>query len=251
MHRPVPCALGLLLVCLACQLSVSAASAETFAPPPGKVWHALTRREPDLLLRGPGGQARRRPGQLHPLGRQLRVGDPQGGANQSRLLLHVSTASGQHQPEAISPGAIARGRGDRFLISFGRRLARHGQPVYLRWLGEMNNCDNAYSSRRVRRLAAQLRSLAAELQACLAPSGPDHPGRRRRDNRPQARVARDAAGRHRRPTLPAPQVAFIWSPMTGGSPMIPALRPGVFWPERSTSTGSGRASTPSIRTSGS
>jgi hypothetical protein len=30
--------------------------------------------------------------------------------------------------------------------------------------------------------------------------------------------------------LPMPQVAFIWSPMTGGSPMIPALRPGVFWP---------------------
>jgi hypothetical protein len=30
--------------------------------------------------------------------------------------------------------------------------------------------------------------------------------------------------------LPRPQVAFLWSPMTGGSPMISALRPQVFWP---------------------
>jgi phosphatidylcholine synthase len=69
-------------------------------------------------------------------------------ANHSRLLLHISTASGQHAREVISPGAIAHGNGDGFLLSFNRRMARYGAPVYLRWLGEMNNCDNAYSSRR-------------------------------------------------------------------------------------------------------
>ncbi len=31
-------------------------------------------------------------------------------------------------------------------------------------------------------------------------------------------------------TLPEPQVAFVWAPMTGGSPMIGALEPEHFWP---------------------
>ena len=30
--------------------------------------------------------------------------------------------------------------------------------------------------------------------------------------------------------LPRPQVAFVWAPMTGGSPEIAALRPEVYWP---------------------
>jgi hypothetical protein len=31
-------------------------------------------------------------------------------------------------------------------------------------------------------------------------------------------------------TLPAPQIAFVWAPMTGGAPNIRALRPRVYWP---------------------
>ena len=31
-------------------------------------------------------------------------------------------------------------------------------------------------------------------------------------------------------TLPIPQIAFVWAPMTGGAPNIAALRPGVYWP---------------------
>ena len=230
MHRPASSALGLLLACLACQLSVSAASAETFAPPPGKVWHALSGANPTSYYEGRVGKHVAVRGSFIRWGGSYEWAIREAVANRSRLLLHVSTASGQHQPEAISPGAIARGRGDRFLISFNRRLAQHGQPVYLRWLGEMNNCDNAYSSRdcsgALRNSDHSPRNFRrAWRRAVLIVRGGD-----------VATIDRKLASLRMRPVqtgataLPNPQVAFIWSPMTGGSPMIPALRPGVFWP---------------------
>jgi hypothetical protein len=64
----------------------------------------------------------------------------------TRLMLHLSTAAGQNVGGVISPGEIARGEGDRYLVRLGERLSEFGGPVYLRLFGEMNNCDLAYSS---------------------------------------------------------------------------------------------------------
>ncbi len=33
-------------------------------------------------------------------------------------------------------------------------------------------------------------------------------------------------------SIPQPQIAFVWAPMTGGAPNISALRPQVYWPGR-------------------
>jgi hypothetical protein len=148
----------------------------------------------------------------------------------ARVMLHISTAAGQNQPERISPGAIARGQGDDYLLRLGRALADLGQPSYLRFLGEMNNCNNAYA--------------AYDCSGSLRNA--DHsPGRLKQAWRraylilhggPTATV--DAALRklHMPPVrtratqLPAAPVAFVWAPMTGGSPEISALRPAVYWP---------------------
>jgi hypothetical protein len=207
-----------------------AASAATFAPPSGKVWHALSGANPTSYYQDRVAKHVAVRGSFIRWGGSYEWAIRKADANRSRLLLHVSTASGQHQPEAISPGAIARGRGDGFLISFNRRMAQHGHPVYLRWLGEMNNCDNAYSSRNCN---GSLRNSdhspvsfkQAWRRAVLIVRGGD-----------VATINRELASLGMRSVitnavaLPTPQVAFIWSPMTGGSPMIPALRPGVFWP---------------------
>jgi hypothetical protein len=228
--RFVPLALGVLLGAVMCLSAPAAASAATFTPPPGKVWHALTGANPTSYYQGRVGKHVAVRGTFIRWGGGYEWAIRKADANHSRLLLHVSTASGQHQPEAISPGAIARGQGDGFLISFNRRMAQHGQPVYLRWLGEMNNCDNAYSSRNCN---GSLRNddhsptsfKQAWRRAVLIVRGGDVPT-----------INGELASLGMRPVdtnavaLPVPQVAFIWSPMTGGSPMIPALRPGVFWP---------------------
>lgn len=224
-------ALGALLaVPVACPFFVPAARADTFAPPPGKVWHALTGSNPTSSYQGRVSKHVAVRGSFIRWGGSYEWAIDEATSNHSRLLLHVSTASGQHQPESISPGAIARGRGDRFLVSFGRRMARHGEPVYLRWLGEMNNCDNAYSSRRCdgsKRNSdhSPNRFKQAWRRAVLIVRGGDVATIDRRLSALGMRsVDTDAS------LLPEPEVAFIWSPMTGGSPMIPALRPAVFWP---------------------
>jgi len=94
----------------------------------------------------------------------------------------------------------------------------------------MNNCDNAYSSHRCdgsRRDSDHSpgRFKKAWKRAVLIVRGGDlEIINRRLSSLGMPRVnLRDTV-------LPEPLVSFIWSPMTGGSPMIGALRPGVFWP---------------------
>jgi hypothetical protein len=228
--RMVPCALAVPLAALVCLCSGAPASAATFAPPPGKVWHALTGSNPTSYYEGRVGKHVAVRGSFIRWRGNYEWAIRKADANHSRLLLHVSTASGQHEREVISPGAIARGKGDRFLVSMNRRLALHGSPVYLRWLGEMNNCDNAYSSRNCNGSPRDSSHSATSFKqawrrAVLIVRGGD-----------VAEINGELASLGMRPVdtaaaaLPAPQVAFIWSPMTGGSPMIAALRPRVFWP---------------------
>jgi hypothetical protein len=109
-------------------------------------------------------------------------------------------------------------------------MARHGRPVYLRLMAEMNNCDLAYSSHDCSgRRRNQSHSPGSFKRAWRRTVVVVRGGERREVDRrlralglPRVRTDR----RH----LPVPQVAFMWSPMTGGSPLIPALRPEVFWP---------------------
>src|SRR3954454_4828733 len=63
----------------------------------------------------------------------------------TRLMLAIGTSRGQGLPESISPGEIARGEGDRWILHLARVIAREGRPVYIRLLAEMNNCDLPYA----------------------------------------------------------------------------------------------------------
>lgn len=206
------------------------AHAETYTPPKGKVWHGLTAGSDASDFQSRTGK--------HPAIWQHFIA--WGGSYQytlersrsasARLMLHVSTSRGQNLPERLSPGAIARGEGDSYLAGLTRDLAGAGAPVYLRLLGEMNNCNNPYAAyscsggRRDRDHSADAFKRAwkrtylilhggdvAAIDARLAALGlpPVQAGAR---------------------TLPVPQVAFVWAPMTGGAPNIRALRPGVYWP---------------------
>jgi hypothetical protein len=208
----------------------ASSSAEAFLPPGGGVWHGVAsgRDVSDFAER-----TGRRPAVWQ---HWIRWGDTfdyalrRSDAARTRVMLHLSTAAAQHAPGRISPGAIARGEGDAYLVRLGATLAEHGRPVYLRLMAEMNNCDLAYSSH----------------DCDGRPRGGDHrAGRYKQAFRrtvlvlrggPVARI--DArlralglpALRTEEDELPRPQVAVMWSPMTGGSPMIRALRPGAFWP---------------------
>jgi hypothetical protein len=219
------------LLCVAfALLAARPAAAAPYLPPPGKVFDGVT-------AGASVGDFERRTGKRVAIWQHFvlwgggfgyaiddakRIG--------ARVMLHISTAVAQNEPERVSPGAIARGAGDDYLLRLGRGLAALGQPSYLRFLGEMNNCHNAYAayncsgSRRnadhsPRRLKQAWRRAylilhggpVATVDAALHKLG-----------MPPVRTARTE--------LPLAQVAFVWAPMTGGSPEIHALRPAVYWP---------------------
>ena len=220
-----------LLLCLLIMLAAApAASAGTFLPPKGKVFHGVASGA-DI------SDFERRVGR-HPdvwqhwiqWGNTFRYALERSDDAGTRVMLHLSTAAGQNQPGRISPGAIARGDGDDYLVQLNRTLAGHDAPVYLRLMAEMNNCDLAYAShdcngRRRGRDHSAARFKQAWRRTVIVVRGGDVDAidaRLRRAGLPALDTAQDA--------LERPRVAFVWSPMTGGSPMISALRPGRFWP---------------------
>jgi hypothetical protein len=97
-------------------------------------------------------------------------------------------------------------------------------------MGEMNNCNNAYAAyscgggkRDKDHSAATFKR--AWKRVYLIMHGGDKAAIDSRLGR-LGLPAVQAGG----PMLPAPQLAFVWAPMTGGAPSISALRPQAYWP---------------------
>ena len=62
---------------------------------------------------------------------------------------------------------IARGKGDRYLLSLNRRIAEDGEPVYVRLMAEMNQANNGYCAFNGAAARAR-RPLHSRVQATLA-----------------------------------------------------------------------------------
>jgi hypothetical protein len=96
----------------------------------------------------------------------------------------------------------------------------------------MNNCNNAYAAydcsggRRDRAHSAPVLKRAWKRTYLIAHGGDVAAIDARLARLGMPRVKTRAA------TLPQPQVAFVWAPMTGGAPNIAALRPQAYWPGR-------------------
>jgi hypothetical protein len=206
--------------------------AAPYAPPKGKVWNGLTAGSDASDFESRTGK--------HPAiwqhfiawgGHYQYTLQNSRGAN-ARLMYHLSTSKGQNMPERFSPGEIARGEGDGFLVELTRDIAAVGAPVYMRLLGEMNNCNNPYAAydcgggRRDRDHSPETFKLAWK-RVHLIMHGGDVAAIDARLQRLGLPPVQAGAR-----TLPEPQIAFVWAPMTGGAPNISALRPQVYWPGR-------------------
>jgi len=148
----------------------------------------------------------------------------------TRLMLALTTAPSQDAPGTISPGRIATGHGDRWLVDLRQELGAFGEPVYLRFLGEMNNCHNAYApltcggaSRGASYSSQAFIKAWKRVAVIMRGTGADQINHElARLHEPKLRVHVDG--------LAPAEVAMVWTPMTGGSPMVASLDPGRFWP---------------------
>jgi hypothetical protein len=150
----------------------------------------------------------------------------------ARLLLHLSTdiGYGGGAGEEISPGEIAHGQGDGYLVSLGQELSGSEAPVYLALLPEMNQANNAYSAFNANgspRGAAN--STAAFRQAwrravLIIRGGAVSVIDRRLHALGMPPV--DTSSN----VLPSPPVSFMWAPQTEGTPNTPANSPAAYYP---------------------
>ncbi len=93
----------------------------------------------------------------------------------------------------ISPQAIAKGRGDHYLLRLNEITGNLRQPTYMRLMPEMNGHWNPYSAFNANGTRRGSRYTDRRLQAGLAAGGPDRPGRQPRSSEPQAAAQPPAA----------------------------------------------------------
>jgi hypothetical protein len=150
----------------------------------------------------------------------------------TRLMLHLSTTPGQDLSGDISPGKVAAGGADRWLLSVRDDLVALGKPSYVRFLGEMNNCHNGYAplncngTSRGKNYSAKAIIAAFRRTTLIMRGGEIAAVNAKLHALHQPPLAGD------RDALEPAQIAMVWSPMTGGSPMVSALDPARFWPGR-------------------
>ena len=172
---------------------------------------------------------------FHPWGNSLNEAAIRWGETAVRPMLHISTADDQTLAEIVTPQQIAQGLGDDYLLQLNQGFAGRGLRAYVRPLGEPNRCRNVYAAfncdgsprggehspywyrQAFRRIVAIVRGGATleQVNATLAAIGLP-PVTRTRGPPPSA--------------LPLAPVAFVWSPLPGGSPRVRGNLPGNFWP---------------------
>lgn len=221
----------LLLVIATLALGAAPAHGAAFVPPPGKVYVGMSGGwTGDPFSRQVGTDVAVFGAFVQWYGRTehaFRAADQTG----ARLMLHISTQDGYGTREVITPLGIARGEGDRYLLSLNRRIAAQGEPVYVRLLAEMNQANNGYSAfdrnGRPRSRAHSTKAFRAAWRrsALILRGGPvaDIDAKLRGLGLPPVQDPRGAE-------LPRPPVALMWVPQTEGSPPIAANAPRKYWP---------------------
>lgn len=228
-----------LVLFLACALSsfaslaiitAAAAHAGAYLPPKGKIFAGVTGGK-DL------GAYEQATG-THPAvfqffssyGQSLEYMFEAADRERARLMIHVSTQTNGR--ETVTPGAIANGAEDSYLIRLGERIAQGGSPVYVRLMSEMNGHWNPYAAfdangrgRGAARSTASFRR--AWKRSALIVRGGDVATIDRR----LARLGMPAVAT-RALTLARPRVAFMWVPQVAGAPDTRANSPRAYWPGR-------------------
>jgi hypothetical protein len=216
---------------LAAILLVSApvyASARAYLPPPGEIYQGVTIQPISIYEHAT---------HKHPAiyqvfsawGQWLPAIFNDAQATRARLMIHISTDSGSS--EAITPGQIARGNGDAWLMALNQEIASRHEITYVRLMAEMDNYRNPYSafngdgSRRSAEHSAAAYRAAWRRATLILRGGP------RRSIDASLRALHLPALRGSG-SLPRAPVAMAWVPMVAGAPDVAGNQPRDYFPGR-------------------
>jgi hypothetical protein len=161
----------------------------------------------------------------------------------TRGILSLSTAPGG-EAEVTTPRRIASGRDDHYLLRLNESIDNFNQVVYIRPFAEMNLHVNPYSaynadgSKRQGHATKWFKRAWRRMVLIVRGGKRDRINRRlmrmglprihrARSNHGQIYAERDVPRR-----LDHPKVAFMWMPLTRGSPNVPGNQPRDYWPGR-------------------
>ena len=234
-------------VLLACLASAPLAGGRAFTPPAGKMWHGTSDTGAAADYRAFNRQVRAHTPLLQSFfhwGVPLTTGAlDRWERTDTRGVLSLSTAPGG-EPEVINPRQIASGRNDHYMLRLNQSIANSGQIVYLRPFAEMNLHVNPYSAFNAdgsRRKGHSTRWFKAAWRrlVVIVRGGTRAAINRRLQELGMARIHRaesnnDPVYRERGVprVLEHPRVAFMWMPLTRGSPAVPGNGPFDYWPGR-------------------
>lgn len=220
-----------LLVAFLLLPGAGSAAGRAFLPPPGKIFQGEAGQPISSYSRAVG---------KHPAvyeeflaWGQYVPGITQDAVNaRSRLMIMISTRSSSR--EMITPGQIAQGRGDRWLVSLQASVAASGLVTYVRLMAEMDGYWNAYcaynqdgSPRDASHSTTQFRRAWKRVTLIFRGGSVHHiDAELRRLGMPPL----DAGGAD---ALPVAKVAMVWVPQVApGDPDVPGNQPSDYWPGR-------------------
>jgi hypothetical protein len=144
-------------------------------------------------------------------------------------MVHLGT-NGRTGSEAITPGAIAAGQGDSYLIALNQGISAWGKGIYVFPMAEMNNPGSLWagyelngSPRNAAHSPASYRKAFARIYLIL------HGG-------PIAQVNTRLRALGLPPvkgtlaTTPFPRLRLVWTPLAGGRPAVPGNAPAQYYP---------------------
>jgi hypothetical protein len=143
----------------------------------------------------------------------------------ARVLLSVSPAG-----TGLTPGSIAKGKGDAFLVRLNKLIALKGEITYVRPMSEMNNANNPYSAYdqngRSRGPAYSTRAFKqAWRRLALILRGGEVATINKKLKRLHLPNVKTGAKE-----LQKSPIALAWVPLSLGNPEVAHNRPGNWWP---------------------
>jgi hypothetical protein len=145
--------------------------------------------------------------------------------------ISITTFHWPSKKETLTPGQIARGAGDEYLIALNAAIARSSFDVfYVRPLGEMTGWWNPWCaftrSGRAKggfHSTGNFRKAFARMYLLL------HGGTAAQLDARLARLGLPAVGRDL-PEIPFPRLRVIWNPQSHGDPQVSGNTPAAYYP---------------------
>jgi PKD repeat protein len=145
-------------------------------------------------------------------------------------MLHLGT-KGKGGAETITPGAIAAGEGDGYLVALNHAISVWGKGIYVRPMAEMNNGNALYSAygsngqpKDEAHSTANYRKAFARIYLIL------HGGTEAAIDAKLRQLGMPPLRGGDQLVNPFPQLRILWSPLAGGNPRVAGNAPERYYP---------------------